>query len=206
MKLVIALLLLGVAIGIKAPEIYAQSDEPTTFSVKISLHGIGNSGDSINPTNATLSNKDPDISRRDIFISVFTSANQPLTTKQGSITYNYDTLTYEGSIEMGPLQSGNYIVKMRTPSYLQKRVPGTIKVVKSTTVVIPAVTLTAGDINNDNKIDVLDYNVLRGCYSELLPPSFCDDKRLLASDLSNDGSVNLLDYNLFLREIGQKGD
>ncbi len=57
-------------------------------------------------------------------------------------------------------------------------------------------------MNNDNKIDALDYNMLTDCYSDSAPASNCTDTlKKLAADITDDGNVNLFDYNLFLREL-----
>ena len=67
---------------------------------------------------------------------------------------------------------------------------------------MPNVSLVTGDINNDNALTILDYNVLIDCYSDLLPARNCSDQNKKASaDLSDDGAVNASDYNLFLREL-----
>ena len=56
------------------------------------------------------------------------------------------------------------------------------------------------NINNDNKLDILDYNTLIGCYSDLAAATSCNYTQKTASDLNDDGTVNQFDYNLFLRE------
>jgi len=62
--------------------------------------------------------------------------------------------------------------------------------------------MVTGDINNDNQINILDYNILMGCYSDLLPAVSCNGGDSLLADLTDDGNVNQFDYNLFLRELG----
>lgn len=67
--------------------------------------------------------------------------------------------------------------------------------------VLSASNMIVGDINGDNKIDILDYNILLGCYSDMLPPTSCNASIKLHADLNNDGKVNQYDYNLFIREV-----
>jgi hypothetical protein len=184
---------------------FAQAIDPAVLSVTVFLHGIGASGDSIS-SDSRLSNKDPDAFQKNIAISVYNTSNNLVLIKNDTILYNESKGAYTGEIEMDTLQSGTYIVKIKVNSHLQKRAGTTIRITRGLTVNIPSVILAAGDINGDNRIDVLDYNILRGCYSNVLPPTFCDDRRLLLSDISGDDNVDELDYNLFLREIGQVGD
>lgn len=62
--------------------------------------------------------------------------------------------------------------------------------------------LVAGDVVSDNKLNILDYNILIGCYSDLAPATACNDiQKKNSSDLNDDGAVNQFDYNLFIREI-----
>lgn len=67
--------------------------------------------------------------------------------------------------------------------------------------VFAASNTTSGDINGDNKIDILDYNILLGCYSDMLPPISCNSTNKLRADLNNDGKVNQYDYNIFIRTL-----
>ena len=185
---------------------FAQVTDSTELSITVLLDGIGNAGDSVSPSNAKLSNKNPDSIQKDATVSVYNQSNQLVMTRSGRLGFDYDDGAYIGVVDMGNLQSGTYIIKIKMNSYLQKRVNGTVRVTKATRTTVPSVTLPAGDINNDNKTDILDYNILRGCYSEILPATFCDDTRFLLSDISNDGYVDALDYNLLLREFNLTGN
>ena len=66
--------------------------------------------------------------------------------------------------------------------------------------------MVTGDANLDNKLSILDYNILLDCYSDLLAAKNCSDQRKLQlSDFTDDGKVNEFDYNLFLRELSTQG-
>jgi hypothetical protein len=54
-------------------------------------------------------------------------------------------------------------------------------------------------------MNILDYNILMNCYSDLLPPVNCDALKKGSADLTDDGQVNQYDYNLFLRELNNRG-
>ena len=88
-----------------------------------------------------------------------------------------------------------------------KRLSGSINIVKGQENNVASSTLIAGDVNQDNKLSVLDYDIIMGCYSDLSPAKNCDAAKKLAADISDDGKVNQDDYNLFLREISvQQGE
>jgi murein DD-endopeptidase MepM/ murein hydrolase activator NlpD len=61
------------------------------------------------------------------------------------------------------------------------------------------VNVGVGDVNEDEKLNVEDFNILVGCLGET-PPS-CDSSSRRASDLTDNGLVDTFDYNLFLRAI-----
>ena len=185
----------------------AQALDSTYFNVTVYLHGLGNSGDQLNPNNTSLSNRRPFLSKT-LTVYVYSVSNQLLLTKIGNISYDEDKGYFRSRVNMGTtLQSGSYIVKIKVDSYLIRRIPGSQQVTALSEVTIPTVTLVAGDLNEDNTINALDYNILMGCYGDIFPATFCDMNRLNKADLSGDGRVNIHDYNLFLREIiVQNGD
>jgi hypothetical protein len=175
---------------------------PSKLNFTIYLHGIGESGDSTNPTGTSLSNKNPNRRQRTLYVTVVNSSNVETTTKQGFVNYDSSNGNFTGSVDMGTnIPSGAYTIKVKSNSYLRKAAPGFFTIASGTDQTITPLTLVTGDINDDNALNILDYNILLGCYSDLGPASFCDTTRKLASDLTDDGNVNQYDYNLFLREI-----
>jgi len=175
----------------------------TTFNYTVFLHAIGNSGDSTNPTGTTFSNKNPQTTQRDLDISVFDSTGQEVVNTSGTMSYDSLRGNFTGNVDLGTsLPPGNYTVKVQSQSYLRKLVPGILTITSTTdTYTLPSATLVAGDINGDNTINIIDYNILLGCYSDILAASFCPSQNQSAADLTDDGSINQFDYNLFLREI-----
>lgn len=182
--------------------------QSTSFSLTTFLHGIGDSGDNANPTNSTLSNKVPQHPSRNVTVSLFDNNNQLVLSETGTIIYSSASGNFKGTIDMGTaLTAGNYIIKVKTDRLLQKRVAGIVAVTPETITALPAVTLVNGDADNNNVINILDYNLTIGCYSDLLPPVACTPQEKIATDFNDDSNVNQIDYNLFLREISvQSGD
>jgi hypothetical protein len=186
---------------------YAQFVPNTQFSLKVFLHGIGNSGDATNPNTHSLSQKSPVYRQKLMNINVYNTSNQLVLSRSDFIDFKTDTGDYEGTIDMGnSLPKGNFIVKISTPGYLWRKA-GTVAVTPHQTMTIPQVTLVAGDFNNDNSINVLDWNILMGCYSDSAQPTFCNLDKTKLTDISADFHVDFLDVNLLLREFAiQHGD
>jgi len=186
--------------------------QATKFKFIVYLHGLGNSGDNRNPTAHSLSNKNPIRQQRSLDIEVLaTGVTREILLKKSfttGLTYNAAQGYFEGIVDMGTtLQSGIYNINIHTYQYLWNSFAG-IQITAGQTNTFPSISLVTGDINNDDQLDILDYNILAGCYSDFAPAVSCPATVVPSTpfllkdmaDLTDDGKVNQFDYNLFLRE------
>ena len=185
----------------------------TVFAATIGLDAIGTTGDNTTPSDSSGSNKNPKRPTRNIKVEVFDGGGNPVANKSGTIIYSAERGKFTGSIDMGTLASGNYIVKVKSDGYLKRLIPGIQTITLGQTYNVPPVNLVTGDINNDNAINILDYNILISCLSD--PNQSTDNQGAcnsnaqysVLSDLEDNGVIDQLDYNLFLRELSvQNGD
>jgi hypothetical protein len=194
--------------GFKAVPTATPSPTPkvTRFSITVFLHGIGAAGDNLNPDDS-LSNKDPLHWEKPTKLYFFNGAGVAVETLEGSVQYDEGKGSFTGVFESPSLTSGNYIIKVGTQQYLQKRLSNFYAIKQGESNTLPVAILVAGDTNTDNRLNIIDYNVIRDCYSDTQPARNCNAERKLASDINDDGNVNQKDYNLFLRELSvQNGD
>jgi len=180
----------------------------TSIDITIFEHGIGQSGDSINPTSFSLSNQNPAHPQINTEVQIFTLNNQLIAS--GSAVLNFDSSVGAFTATTVPISagfpSGTYRLEFRTNYHLSASTSATQTITAGQENTIAPVTLIAGDINNDNTLSILDYNIFIGCYSDFLGATSCTPEQQVAADLNDDGSVNEDDYNLFLRELaGQQG-
>jgi uncharacterized protein YegL len=177
----------------------------TTFFINSLIDGIGARGDNSNP-DGSFSNKQPATPIRNLKISIFNAANQLVAEGANTINYSSTSGMFTGKIIIPQaLTSGSYTIKAATDNHLTRLLPGIQTIKAGQNNQLPTAIFTAGDIINDNKLDILDYNSLIDCYSDLQPPSSCSDaQKKKSSDLNDDGPVNQFDYNLFLREIASQ--
>jgi hypothetical protein len=175
----------------------------TKLSFTVFIHGIGNSGDNANPTAFSLSNKNPLHTTRAVDIQILNSSNVISASASGNIVYDGGNGNFKGVIDFGLKipSSGSYSIKAKEATHLRRLVSGIQTITIGQTVIVPEITLVAGDVNGDNTISILDYNLLIGCYSDFSPAKSCTSANKLLTDLNDDGNVNQTDYNLFLREI-----
>jgi hypothetical protein len=177
--------------------------QPTTPATRITftvfLHGVGKGGDNVNP-NAT-GNMNPLTKQRPLTIGLFNAQNTLVFTKVIQGTYNEATGNFTGSTDAANLSSGSYSVVVRTDKYLQRTIPGIHNITSGQEKQFPTISLIAGDIVIDNRINILDYNAIMGCFSDLTPAKSCTTQQKSLSDLTDDGAVNQFDYSLFIREL-----
>ena len=177
------------------------------------MDGIGSTGDSANP-NPSSSNQNPITQNRNLEVIV-TDNNNIATDKLSSINYNATTGLFTGTINLGQtFVSGNYIVKVKSDGHLAKLIPGIQNITHGTTAQMPRINLIAGDINGDNALTIIDYNILLSCMTDpnltnIDNYALCNTNStfIKLSDLEDNGVVNRFDYNLLLREYSvQSGD
>jgi hypothetical protein len=176
----------------------------TLIAVTVGLQGIGLAGDNANP--GSQGNMNPLHPSRTITADVYDSQNQLVVSEQGTVIFDKSSGMFKGTVNLGDnFVTGSYTVKIKTDQYLRSLVSGIQTITSGQTTTLPQVSLIAGDINGDNQINIVDYNILIGCYSDLLPAANCTDANKVLSDLDDDGYVNQFDYNLFLRELSNVG-
>lgn len=188
-----------------------EPDDTTAVKITTYLHGIGYTGDSANPTATTSSNQNPRMQQRSFSLSFYNASNQLVASKTDLFDFDTRQGHFSGTTTTdNNLPEGNYIIKIKTDSFLTKKIPGFFFLTPGTPVTLPPITLIAGDINGDNAINVLDLNILISCYNDFeeeQPKPNCQDGYKTLADLNDDGKVNQTDYSLFIREMSvQKGE
>lgn len=173
--------------------------QSTQFSLKVLLHGLGNAGDNANPNSS--GNFDIQHPQRTVTLEFYDTNNQLAATKQGTITLNPQSGAFTGIIDGSSIQAGSYRIRVAVDKYLAKYIDGIQTITEGTNNVFPEISLIAGDVTNDNLINIVDYNSIIDCFSDILPANVCDQTRIQKNDINDDGKVNQFDYNLFLREL-----
>jgi hypothetical protein len=181
--------------------------QSTKLSLNLLLQGIGYGGDNQTPNAA--GNFTPLSPTREVTVLLFDGNNQNVATQLGTVTFNNSGGNFLGNISFSPpIPLGSYVVKIKSPRYLRRQTPGFITITSSNqtgTISLAQTTLVVGDSNGDDLIDILDFNILLDCYSDLLPPKSCSDEtKKTSADLNDDGKVNGVDINLFLRNLSTR--
>ena len=179
----------------------------TTISLRnIKLHGIGKGGDTPNPN--SVSTTTVLHTSRALSVELYNTSGTLLNTISGNITFSNSSGDFSGDVDVpSTVANANYIIKIKSPQYLRRQLPGFLSLVQGQVNIPTSASLITGDVNGDNALSVADYDLIMDCYADLLPAKSCDATKKVSTDLSDDGKVNHNDYNLFLRELSvQQGD
>lgn len=164
---------------------------PTLFSFNVKLPGIGQNGNG-NPNNML----------RNVFVALLDKDNKKVGADvKGKLSFEAGSGLFKGDVNFGSIvPSGVYTVKLKMDQFLSKIVASKSAVTAGVTNTLPQVPLISGDINNDNKLDMLDYNILVSCFGSKINSDGCGGKKVDA-DLNDDGLIDGIDYNLFIGGI-----
>lgn len=146
-------------------------------------------------------NRSPKHLTRHVTVGIYDMKNQLVKEGNGFIIYDRINL-FKGTIHFGPVNNGMYFIKIQSPRVLKEIARPTFQILDSGRLnFIPEVAFMQGDINDDNKIDITDYNLALPCFQD----KRCQDKELI--DFNDDGTANIIDYNILLRNYRQfQGD
>lgn len=179
------------------------ASESTQLNLTVLIHGIGRSGDSVNPTGSTLSNKNPLHPSRPVVLQLLNESLQVVSTLESTMDFRNEGVFVSTVSLPTDLPAGSYQLKARTKGTLWQWIPVNQTLILGQENNLPEVDLVVGDSTDDGRLDVRDYNTLMLCFMTDTkgPSSACDAKKKEQADITDDGIVNQSDYNLFLREF-----
>lgn len=156
------------------------------IAVKVKISGIGKGGNS-SPRHLT----------RRVQAIIFGTAKEPVTTGTGFLTYDNNNY-FTGIIHLGKLGEGSYFVNLVSDGTLQVLAQPEFQTLLGDRINdIPPVTLYQGDMNNDNVLNIDDYNIALPCFQN----KRCDTANVI--DFNDDGKTDVTDYNLLLQSFEQ---
>lgn len=169
---------------------------------------------------------DPQHPSRTLKIEIYKVSDTSADPETETTSIEYDSVTtsptytkFIGNVSLpDDFVTGNYIVKVTTDGHLTKQVPGVLNIVQNQNNTVPSLNLIAGDVDNNNILDIKDYGLLISCSIFAKTPEAqaacnADPSYKLNSDLNDDGAdaqtpnVDQFDYIYFIQEFSiQSGD
>lgn len=176
-------------------EAVAQGNTGLNFSVNLPgiAQKLSTNEDNSNPVNSSR------IATIQIFDSSNTTALQgPGGIEKRSLVFNTANYKFEGAIDLGAaFTTGSYTLKLGLDNTLKKQIGGILTITQGSASNTATLTqLVPGDIDQNNSIDILDYNSFVACYKNL--PICTADLSSLA-DLNDNGTIDILDLNILQR-------
>lgn len=189
----------------------------TKLKLEIQLHGIGVSGDNVVPypeechrtgsgvSDSCLSNQKPLHETRELTVDIIDQQNKIVKTITVPMTYTFAKGAFDATVSLGMnWMSGVYDIRVYTPKYLSRHLTQNITIAKESQVSIPAFDLVSSDVNLDDKIDILDWNMIAACYTFPGIPTTCSAQQIEQVDTDDDNDVDDYDLNLFRRDLSSR--
>ncbi|HEV2339710.1 MAG TPA: hypothetical protein VGT05_02980, partial [Patescibacteria group bacterium] len=180
--------------------------QPAVLSLTVGLDGIGVAGDAAHPLGG--GNHNPKHPTRSVAVTVSDLSNTQVQQGQGIMVYDPVSGLFKGTVALS-VATGNYLLTIQTDGFLVKQITSPVHIVSQQTTQMPRFTMVNGDVDNDNQLDITDYNAIVSCYGDNQTTPTCTNPPTTqdsGADITDDGVVNGDDFNLFLREIrGQAG-
>ena len=171
------------------------SSSPTAVSLTLFLNGIGKAGDSVLKGSG---NPNPNRPMRPAKILFYNMNDVLVAANETTVMYDPLNGNFSGTTTVNGLSTNHYSIMISVDGFLENMLLNQL-ITAGQTVTLPPLYLVTGDMNYDNLLNALDYNVLLNCFESKMLTSACQNKQ--TADVNDDGAVNGTDYNLFLREL-----
>lgn len=126
-----------------------------------------------------------------------------MTLRTGSSEVDYPAQLTDASgfftVTVSGLANGSYSYRVKGPKYLAKS--GTVAMSGGPQTNVDIGLMRAGDANNDNLVNVLDFNILRSVFGTGFGNAGYDDR----ADFTGDRTITILDFNLVKSNFGLQG-
>ncbi len=150
-----------------AAESPTPTNVPGTTSIDLSLQVTG-----VGSGSAQIYTNNPKRPQRNVEVGIFNAQNQSVLSTTGTVNYDAASGLYKGSVVTN-LPTGAYIVKVRMDNTLWRQIPGIQNITTGSANQTPTASLISGDLNGDNTIDLIDYNLFFACLDHI---SICNNQ------------------------------
>ena len=123
--------------------------------------------------------------------------------KAPSVGIDLDAITDEKGymvLDVSELPAGLYEWRAKGAQYLTNS--GQVKLGQFEVTSVEIGLMRAGDVNDDNRVNISDFNLLTGSFGKTIKdPGF-----VAAADFTGDDAITIRDYTLLASHFGQAGD
>lgn len=174
-----------------APTVITQQGM-TYLNLQIEATGIGNMG-----------NKNPKKRHLELSIKIVKAGGNSEEDLKIKIPYSGTDGKFTDNIKLkNDFPDGTYNIFISSKGYLSQRVD--MDIISKTVNNVGALKFSPGDINDDGKRNILDWDLIRYCssYEKIQNRNLCEDgsDKMQNSDLNSSGEIDIDDINLWLKE------
>lgn len=167
----------------------------TALNVTLTLPGIGPK------TSSNNDNPNPIHKTRSATLKVYNSTDTLVKTMNQNLSWDGKFL---GNFDLGTgFTSGTYRITIALNNTLYKQVSGIANIIAGQRNSLPETRLITGDINQNNRMDTLDYNLFVACYQA---KASCTTEQKALADFNDNGEFDIFDnaiiVNAFLNVEG----
>lgn len=127
----------------------------TNLRISLQITGVGSDS-------ARGLNRQPVRPQRNIKLDIYNAQNVRVAQTSGIANFDATSGLYRSQIS-AQLATGPYTFKVKFDNTLFKLIPGVQSITAGTQYTAPVTTLVSGDVNGDNTIDLIDYNLMMAC-------------------------------------------
>lgn len=184
--------------------------DATTLLLSIGLDGLGSTGDDRNPNPIASSNPiyrsnpNPIHKTRNVSVVLKNSSGTVVDSVNGMITFATDGKFKSTVVLKSGFPTGTYSVTVKVPNYIEEPIASSLSIASGAKNVPVSGNLSTGDIDNNNELTILDYNILISCYIYSPNTGACNANNRTISDLTDNGVNDHDDYNLHLRDWSEQ--
>lgn len=184
--------------GTLTPTPTSSSSNSKLLNLKIFVPGIGGTAEG--------NNQSPINPKKTFDVEIYDGNNNLIKSVTGDLEFEKELSGssgkgHKGQLNLGEITAGGYRVKVKTHNSLWRQIPGFVQLQDSTSSTQHELTLVTGDLNQDNKMGVEDYNLFISCYQNL---TNCAGDLKISSDFNDDEVIDNKDLNVLLRAFANR--
>lgn len=165
--------------------------------------GIGESPENVSK-NKFVNNSSPRHPDKKVELTIYNRSFEKITDLAGFVSYDLAQGVFRGiAFIEKPIPDDRYYIKLRVPGYKDRMSDTAQKIISGTENVIETFSMKAGDINFDNSINTLDYNIMKNCMGATRPDSDSRNIYNLHCDLNDDLEVDQTDLEILINGLSE---
>lgn len=177
---------------------FADHDRPNygVLNFNVFFEGIGESTKKAEK-NKFANNTSPRHPDKQVELTIYNRSFEKIADLDGFVSYNSDQGIFRGIAYIEkPISDDKYYIKLRVPGYKDQMPETAQKIISGQANDLEDFLMQAGDINFDNSINALDYNIMKNCLTDTQTDNDNQNIHSYRCDINDDLTVDQADLEL----------